>query len=140
VLIHSHIYRTRIFDNGIQKLFNGIQIFVGGTNRTTSHLSLSLRALSVKMGVTKDVITPGDGRTFPQTGDQLTMHYQYVDPNVACRSCVCCCPAAPLRVLHLAGSDGVVIRWCAHSLTLLHCVHRMNTIIQRDIGVDGRKV
>jgi hypothetical protein len=30
------------------------------------------------MGVTKDIITPGDGKTFPKTGDKLTMHYQYV--------------------------------------------------------------
>jgi hypothetical protein len=38
---------------------------------------------ALRMGVTKDVITPGDGRTFPQTGDQLTMHYQYVGRRTA---------------------------------------------------------
>ncbi|GAX19801.1 FK506-binding protein 1 [Fistulifera solaris] len=27
------------------------------------------------MGVTKTTTKPGDGKTFPQTGDQLTMHY-----------------------------------------------------------------
>lgn len=27
------------------------------------------------MGVTKDILTPGDGETFPKKGDQLTMHY-----------------------------------------------------------------
>jgi hypothetical protein len=54
-------------------------------NHCTSH---RLDILQLRMGVTKDVITPGDGRTFPKTGDQLTMHYQYVvGPNVACISC-----------------------------------------------------
>ena len=27
------------------------------------------------MGVTKTTITPGDGATFPKSGDKLTMHY-----------------------------------------------------------------
>lgn len=27
------------------------------------------------MGVTKEIITEGDGKTFPKQGDQLTMHY-----------------------------------------------------------------
>jgi FK506-binding protein 1 len=27
------------------------------------------------MGVTKDVMHPGDGKTFPKKGDRLTMHY-----------------------------------------------------------------
>ena len=27
------------------------------------------------MGVTIDVITPGDGCNYPATGDELTMHY-----------------------------------------------------------------
>lgn len=27
------------------------------------------------MGVDKEVISPGDGTTFPKAGDQLTMHY-----------------------------------------------------------------
>merc|ERR1712075_18866 len=27
------------------------------------------------MGVTKEIITAGDGKTFPQKGDKLTMHY-----------------------------------------------------------------
>mmetsp|Transcript_8698 Transcript_8698/g.18695 ORF Transcript_8698/g.18695 Transcript_8698/m.18695 type:complete len:111 (+) Transcript_8698:184-516(+) len=27
------------------------------------------------MGVTKDIITPGDGTTYPKAGDKLTMHY-----------------------------------------------------------------
>ncbi|KAL7524243.1 hypothetical protein ACHAWF_000876 [Thalassiosira exigua] len=27
------------------------------------------------MGVTKDVISPGDGATYPKAGDKLTMHY-----------------------------------------------------------------
>jgi FK506-binding protein 1 len=27
------------------------------------------------MGVTKDVKTPGDGKTFPKPGDQVTAHY-----------------------------------------------------------------
>ena len=27
------------------------------------------------MGVTKETIKPGDGVTFPQKGDRLTMHY-----------------------------------------------------------------
>jgi len=27
------------------------------------------------MGVTVEVITPGDGKTFPKKGDNLTMHY-----------------------------------------------------------------
>ena len=27
------------------------------------------------MGVTKTVITEGDGKTFPKKGDNLTMHY-----------------------------------------------------------------
>jgi len=27
------------------------------------------------MGVTKDIITPGDGETFPTRGQELTMHY-----------------------------------------------------------------
>jgi hypothetical protein len=28
------------------------------------------------MGVIKEIIQPGDGKTFPKSGDQLTMHYQ----------------------------------------------------------------
>ncbi|KAL7427980.1 hypothetical protein ACHAXM_001079 [Skeletonema potamos] len=27
------------------------------------------------MGVTKEIISPGDGANFPQPGDKLTMHY-----------------------------------------------------------------
>ena len=27
------------------------------------------------MGVEVEVLTPGDGKTFPQKGDELTMHY-----------------------------------------------------------------
>ena len=27
------------------------------------------------MGVTKEIIKEGDGKTFPMQGDQLTMHY-----------------------------------------------------------------
>ena len=27
------------------------------------------------MGVTKEVLTEGDGKTYPKTGDELTMHY-----------------------------------------------------------------
>ena len=27
------------------------------------------------MGVTKDLVKAGDGKTFPKTGDELTMHY-----------------------------------------------------------------
>eukprot|EP00563_Minutocellus_polymorphus_P018788 CAMPEP_0197716500 /NCGR_PEP_ID=MMETSP1434-20131217/1375_1 /TAXON_ID=265543 /ORGANISM="Minutocellus polymorphus, Strain CCMP3303" /LENGTH=109 /DNA_ID=CAMNT_0043300873 /DNA_START=57 /DNA_END=386 /DNA_ORIENTATION=+ len=27
------------------------------------------------MGVTKDIITPGDGKNFPKPGNKLTMHY-----------------------------------------------------------------
>ena len=29
----------------------------------------------VIMGVTKDLVKAGDGKTFPKTGDELTMHY-----------------------------------------------------------------
>ena len=29
----------------------------------------------VIMGVTKDMASAGDGKTFPKTGDELTMHY-----------------------------------------------------------------
>ena len=29
----------------------------------------------VIMGVTKDLVKAGDGKTFPETGDELTMHY-----------------------------------------------------------------
>ncbi|KAI8324959.1 peptidyl-prolyl cis-trans isomerase [Martensiomyces pterosporus] len=27
------------------------------------------------MGVTREIITPGDGKTFPKPGDSVTMHY-----------------------------------------------------------------
>lgn len=30
------------------------------------------------MGVVKETKQPGDGKTYPQQGDKLTMHYQYV--------------------------------------------------------------
>ena len=59
------------------------------------------------MGVTKDVVTNGDGKTYPKRGDKLSMHYtgayacvrgvctrmaQYVFPLLAspcpyCRAC-----------------------------------------------------
>jgi len=32
--------------------------------------------LIIIMGVTKETLRPGDGTTFPQQGDKLTMHYQ----------------------------------------------------------------
>lgn len=43
----------------------------------TLYLSSS-SSLQKIMGVTKEIVTPGDGKTFPKTGDNLTMHYQYV--------------------------------------------------------------
>ena len=36
---------------------------------------LRLRPGLVIMGVTKDLVKAGDGKTFPKTGDELTMHY-----------------------------------------------------------------
>jgi hypothetical protein len=30
------------------------------------------------MGVIKETLVAGDGKTFPKKGDNLTMHYQYV--------------------------------------------------------------
>lgn len=31
--------------------------------------------LTTNMGVTKETVTPGDGKTFPQKGNKLAMHY-----------------------------------------------------------------
>ena len=47
------------------------------TTQTSGSLSSSnLSILSVnRMGVTKEIIKEGDGKTFPKQGDQLTMHY-----------------------------------------------------------------
>lgn len=39
------------------------------TQYETGHTSTN------NMGVAIEIITPGDGKTFPKSGDQLTMHY-----------------------------------------------------------------
>ena len=63
------------------------------------------------MGVTKEIVTPGDGKTFPKTGDNLTMHYQYVPCRVSCS-------AVPCRATNhlLCGAGGVF-----HNHTHYHC-------------------
>ena len=65
-----------------------IRIFLGP-------YSFSLQAARTKqyqsittMGVVKETITPGDGTTFPQTGDNLSMHYQLSRPTGSCCFCL----------------------------------------------------
>ena len=43
--------------------------------RAVRHWPHIARPGLVIMGVTKDLVKAGDGKTFPKTGDELTMHY-----------------------------------------------------------------
>ena len=86
------ILRWNIFIWGSLRLLLGpepaIRIFLGS-------YSFSLQAARTKqyqsittMGVVKETITPGDGTTFPQTGDNLSMHYQLSRPTWSCCFCL----------------------------------------------------
>ncbi|OCF35380.1 FK506-binding protein 1 [Kwoniella heveanensis BCC8398] len=45
------------------------------TIRSSSASKRHFSATARKMGVTVDTIAPGDGKTFPKPGDQVTIHY-----------------------------------------------------------------
>ena len=54
-----------------------------GRSRTVSTTTFCMADAGKAMGVTKQTITPGDGKTFPKQGQKVTVHYTGTlnDPN-----------------------------------------------------------
>ena len=66
------------------------------------------------MGVEKEILTPGDGATFPKAGDNLSSAF----PRSSARLCTCVSrPAPPLPLpcsarVRVRGSRGLTCAWC----------------------------
>jgi hypothetical protein len=60
--------------------------FFAVTGFYSSLLIVKQHILSIiTMGVIKETLVAGDGKTFPKKGDNLTMHYQYVLSDLSVR-------------------------------------------------------